>query len=161
MVGYNYLKSMNLIKFSDTDVIVARFICVSMLHMVLFPECRQGVNVMKYSLNHKEEFCSYKTVFIVGFMQFIMVICVEVVNMFYICIANDITEVIMNFIALAIIAEFDDMFYKALPPSEFNNLDEVFTIKKTSSSQCKPDEKVKIKSIKKKGFKVYAVPSDY
>jgi len=69
-------------------------------------------------------------------MQFVMVICVEVVNMFYICIASEITEVIMNFIALAIIAEFDDMFYNALPKTEFNSLEDDFTIMVTSSSQC-------------------------
>lgn len=81
--------------------------------------------------------------------------------MFYICIASDITEVIMNFIALAIIAEFDDMFYKALPNTEFNLLNEKFTIKRTSSNQCKPNEQVKIKTIKKQGNKVYAVAPDY
>jgi len=53
--------------------------------------------------------------------------------MLYICTALEITDVIMNFIALAIIAEFDDMFYKALPRTEFNLLDPTFTIKKTSS----------------------------
>lgn len=31
----------------------------------------------------------------------------------------------------------------------------------TTSNQCKPDEIVKIKTIKKKGNRVYAVPSDY
>lgn len=150
------------IQVGTTEVIIARFICVSMLHMVLFPEARQGMNVMKYALNHKDEFCSYLTVFIVGFMQFSMVISVEIVNMFYICIANEILDVIMNFIALAIIAEFDDMFYSALPPSEFNFLENSFVIKRTSSSCCKDDEQVKIKHVKEvNAYKVYAVTPDY
>eukprot|EP00352_Strombidinopsis_acuminata_P002903 CAMPEP_0176384334 /NCGR_PEP_ID=MMETSP0126-20121128/34226_1 /TAXON_ID=141414 ORGANISM="Strombidinopsis acuminatum, Strain SPMC142" /NCGR_SAMPLE_ID=MMETSP0126 /ASSEMBLY_ACC=CAM_ASM_000229 /LENGTH=64 /DNA_ID=CAMNT_0017749951 /DNA_START=1811 /DNA_END=2005 /DNA_ORIENTATION=- len=64
----------------------------------------------------------------------------------------------MNFIALAIIAEFDDMFYSALPPSEFNLLDNNFVIKKTSSYDCKDGETVKLKHIKEAGaYKVYAV----
>lgn len=37
---------------------------------------------MKYSLNHKDEFEHPTLVFIVGFMQFSMVIIVEMVNMF-------------------------------------------------------------------------------
>lgn len=50
----------------------------------------------------------------------------------------------MNFIALAIIAEFDDIFYEGLPKIEFTRLTNKLTIMKTSSSRCRDDERVKI-----------------
>lgn len=59
---------------------------------------------MKYSVNHPEEFDYYAIVFLLGFMQFIMVIIVELANMFVICGSNDVVEVIMNFIVLQAVA---------------------------------------------------------
>eukprot|EP00352_Strombidinopsis_acuminata_P003602 CAMPEP_0176395196 /NCGR_PEP_ID=MMETSP0126-20121128/43215_1 /TAXON_ID=141414 ORGANISM="Strombidinopsis acuminatum, Strain SPMC142" /NCGR_SAMPLE_ID=MMETSP0126 /ASSEMBLY_ACC=CAM_ASM_000229 /LENGTH=89 /DNA_ID=CAMNT_0017767929 /DNA_START=1804 /DNA_END=2073 /DNA_ORIENTATION=- len=50
----------------------------------------------------------------------------------------------MNFIALAIISEFDDFFYSGLPKVEFTKLNNRLTIIKTSSSKCRDDEKAKI-----------------
>lgn len=66
---------------------------------------------MKYSVNHKKEFENPCVVFFIGLMQFTMVLSVEVANMFVICYLNVIEDIIMNFIALQIIAEFDDFFY--------------------------------------------------
>jgi len=51
-----------------------------------------------------------------------MVIIVEICNILYICTANEVSEVIMNFIALAIIADFDDFFYQGLPKELFAKL---------------------------------------
>lgn len=74
-----------------------------------------------------------------------MAISVETVNMFYICTADIMSEVIMNFIALSIIAEFDDIFFKSLPQETlFLQIDNKFVIKKTSSRRCKEGETVKM-----------------
>lgn len=62
-----------------------------------------------------------------------MVILVEVCNILQVCMAPDVPEVIMNFIALAIISEFDDIFYSGLPKVEFKKINNKLTIMKTSS----------------------------
>ena len=45
--------------------------------MSMYQECKQGLDIMKYSLNHKHEFDNPYIAFAIGFMQFSMVICVE------------------------------------------------------------------------------------
>ena len=47
-------------------------------------------------------------------MQVIMVFCVEIVNILVIIQANTFLDVVMDFFALAIIADFDDMFALSL-----------------------------------------------
>lgn len=101
----------------------------------MFGECRQGLNVMKYALNHEKEFENPKIVWFIGFMQFVMVITVETINMANICGSDDILDVIMNFIALAIVADFDDFFFKALPNNLIRVLDMKLLVKHTSSNR--------------------------
>lgn len=69
---------------------------------------------MKFTLNHEYRFDNYKIAFLAGFMQMVMIMTVELVNMYTILTCNEVKEVVMNFMALAIIAEFDDIFYAAL-----------------------------------------------
>jgi hypothetical protein len=69
---------------------------------------------MKFALNHDYRFENYKVAFLAGFMQATMIFVVEIVNFFAILTAGSILDVVMNFMALAIIAEFDDFFYGAL-----------------------------------------------
>jgi len=47
-------------------------------------------------------------------MQTIMVVAIETVNLVNICAQTDIIEVVMNFVALAIVADFDDFVCKAI-----------------------------------------------
>lgn len=76
-------------------------------------------------------------------MQFTMVLTVEMANMLVICGSDSILDVIMNFIAIEIIAEFDDFFYSALPKKQVAKLSMKLLIKHTSSRRAdlfKPDE---------------------
>lgn len=36
----------------SVQLTMSRFICVSLLHMFMFDECRQGLKIMKFALNH-------------------------------------------------------------------------------------------------------------
>lgn len=118
------------------DLIMARFVCVIVLHMTMFSESHQGLNIMKYAVNHKSEFEHPKTVWLIGFMQFSMVIIVEVVNMLVISGSNTIVNIVMNFISLAVISDFDDTFYEALPKRLISHIDMTLLIKHTSSKRC-------------------------
>ena len=72
-------------------------------------------------------------------MQMSMIITVESVNFVSILTSSTILEVIMNFMALAIISEFDDFFYGALgndPNKEIITdpaYEALFTIRRTTS----------------------------
>ena len=51
-----------------------------------------------------------------------MIFVVEVVNFFAILTSNTIFECVLNFMALAIISEFDDAFYSALGEDKLKEL---------------------------------------
>ena len=51
---------------------------------------------------------------IVSLMQFSIAFGTELVNILLICTSNNVKDVIMNFIALGVIAEIDDIYAKRL-----------------------------------------------
>ena len=70
--------------------------------------------MMKYCLNHKWKFKNITFPYYIGMMQVIMVVCVETVNILVIIQSNSIMDIVKDFFALAIIADFDDMFALSL-----------------------------------------------
>ena len=92
------------------------------MHIKLAPELNQAMNIMKYSVNHSWKFDYYRIAFFAGFLQAIMVISVEVINFVNLLLTNQILEIVMNFLALAVIADFDDFFYNALFDNQFKRV---------------------------------------
>ena len=43
-----------------------------------------------------------------------MVVCVEIVNVYILCTAMNVMEIIMDFLALVVISEFDNFFVETL-----------------------------------------------
>jgi hypothetical protein len=95
-------------------IVIARFICGIIMHMSLQDELRTGLSIMKFTLNHSYRFDNPMTAFFAGFLQFSMIVIVETVNFLAILNAATVLDIVMNFMALAIISEFDDTFYSAL-----------------------------------------------
>ena len=58
-----------------------RFICSTILHLSLLGEVADGMNNMKYAVNHSYKFTSLFMSFLPGFMQASAVIWVEIVNL--------------------------------------------------------------------------------
>ena len=67
--------------------------------------------MMKYALNHQWKFVNWSRAFRVGFFQLSVVLTLEIVNLIFMLTNATIAEIIMNFIALLIIADFDDYFF--------------------------------------------------
>ena len=63
-------------------------------------------------MNHSDVFDSSGAAFTVAMLQASITLMVEVLNIIVICMSNNVGDVVMNFIALAIIADFDDFIYK-------------------------------------------------
>ena len=77
---------------------------------------------MKFALNHNYRFENYKIAFLSGLLQASMIFIVEIVNFFAIMTSFTIFECVLNFMALAIISEFDDAFYSALGEDKMKDL---------------------------------------
>lgn len=111
--------------FSDWPLVVivfARFTCGFALHMAMRPEMISGMNHMKLVINHPYRFQSPLESFSLGFMQATSSILIEVVNLFVILQSNTILDVVMNFMALAVIADFDNFFFAAQTKNLMNSI---------------------------------------
>lgn len=88
-------------------VIISRFMCAIVLHMQLQGELSQALNKMKFALNHSYRFkpgAGYAVAFMSGFLQATMIYSVEIVNIFSILSYGDTLNVVIAFLALAIVA---------------------------------------------------------
>ena len=101
------------------DIVLARYLCALVLHMTLQHELKTGMNMMKFALNHEFMFTNYKAAFFCGFVKAISIILVEFVNLLLILCNDSIVEIVLNFVALTIIAEFDDYYFSSLREDEY------------------------------------------
>lgn len=90
---------------------VCRFLCAIFLHISLTDELNQGLNIMKYSMNHHWKFKNWFSAYMVGFCQMTVVVSVELVNLIVLLTNGTVMDTIMNFLALVIISDFDDYFF--------------------------------------------------
>ena len=67
--------------------------------------------MMKFSSNHPWKFDDYTEGYFVGLLQATVVLSVEMVNIAVLNTNHTIMDVLMNFLALVIIADFDDYFF--------------------------------------------------
>lgn len=98
----------------DMKANYVRFICALMLHLQLQDEIKQGLEIMKFANNHHEVFSNWWIPFFLGFLQAQMVALIELVNLINICAQNNIMDVVMNYVALAVVADFDDFIFQAV-----------------------------------------------
>lgn len=127
-------------------MLFGRFICASILHMSLIDEVSSGLNFMKYSVNHPYKFNNFLIPWSVGFMQFVSAIGVETSNIGVLCCALDPINLVFNFIALAIVAEFDNYVFESLKNESIKVLVEkkfykhVMVVNHTTSKKCGVEE---------------------
>ena len=73
-------------------------------------EIRNGHKMMKYSVNHWWKFKHHRVAFAVGFLQTFALTLITLVNYFVVMISESVIDVMKDFTALLIIAEFDNIF---------------------------------------------------
>ena len=81
------------------------------LHIYLQTELSQGFTNMKYALNHPWKFERPLLAFLAGFLQASTVFVIECVNYILLLTKDNKMEVVLNFLTLVFISQFDDFFY--------------------------------------------------
>jgi len=71
--------------------------------------------MMKYSVNHSDDFSGPFNAFLIGFLQMIGGLGAELGCIFYLSSINTPMDVIIRFIAMGSIAKVDDFYASALP----------------------------------------------
>lgn len=127
-------------------ILFGRFICSTILHLSMVDKVQAALEMMKFTCNHPYKFHSYPIAFSSALLQFVSTVSVEVASIGVICAATDVIDIIFNFIALAILAEFDDFVYSSLKNESFKELVEkefvmkATVVKHTTSKKCDTTE---------------------
>ena len=81
----------------------ARFISSMLMHFNVEKDIRMGLDMMKYCINHSENFTDIYPPFFIGFFHFFIVIMVELNIMLILLGTGDILNVMLKFVSLAAI----------------------------------------------------------
>ena len=101
---------------------ICRFLCGCFLHITLVSEGKQAFKIMRYSLNHSWKFQSWCTAYMIGLSQFTMILSVEIVNLVVLLTSPSVMDTVMNFLALVIIADFDDYMFAVVSDGPIGKL---------------------------------------
>ena len=77
---------------------------------------------MKFAMNHKWKFPHWLRAYLVGLTQFLIVVLMESVNMTILMSNQTVLEIVINFLALVVISEFDDFLFSTLRQDPFTKL---------------------------------------
>ena len=105
----DYFKDYELIGKYNEEIV--KFICTTILHLHLLGELTAALERMKFVLNHGHKFSSPNFAFVNTVTQSFAILIVEVCSLLVILSSTDVLQIVMNFIALAIIADFDNYMY--------------------------------------------------
>ena len=93
------------------STIIGRFVCAFIMHITLTAESKQGLKMMKYAANHHWKFRSWGQAYWIGLFQVTVLNTCEFVNLVLLTTNHSMLDIIMNFLAIVVITEFDDAFF--------------------------------------------------
>jgi len=94
----------------DTEINVALFFTVLILHLVCLPTARDGMTMMKYALVHHEEFNHPWAAFILGMMAFFTILVAEIVNIVNCQAKKTVVDAIAGFIGFKCIIDLPAIY---------------------------------------------------
>mmetsp|Transcript_17384 Transcript_17384/g.26777 ORF Transcript_17384/g.26777 Transcript_17384/m.26777 type:complete len:145 (+) Transcript_17384:601-1035(+) len=121
--------SFSIVPATTFQIIIPRLLSSIMMHMNVEPDIRNGIQIMKWVVNHPEKLkltvdeemrgvkVSQRRVFfafLMGFAQTVIAIVVEFCVIIYLSSLTNLIDIIMKFVSMAAIARFDDMYASAL-----------------------------------------------
>lgn len=133
-------------------ILFCRFICATVLHLALLDEVNRGIEMMKFAINHHYYFVNYRLAFLFGFLQATVTAMVEINNIFIIMFSISPVGIGENFIALAIIADFDNFIFQSMKNECMKKLiqdegtqEKLLRWRHTTSMRCGDDELSKVR----------------
>ena len=110
---------------STLDMMVARFVASMMMHINVEKDVRMGIAMMKYAVNHRENFNNVIPAFWLGLNSTVISLIVELNVMIILSSMKNILGVVMKYVSLAAIANIPRFYYASLVQhrmSEVNNI---------------------------------------
>jgi hypothetical protein len=82
--------------------------------MQLECEVKTSLDMMKFFFNNREQFDDSSLPFFITQMKFAGALMTEIVNILLLCQQNSVMDCVLNFVALACIAEIDNYYASSL-----------------------------------------------
>lgn len=98
----------------DFSIAITKFICGTVIHWQIQSKIRQALDSMKFALNHSYRFHNARPAFVVGLMQLTVMVFIEFINFLSLLTTTNLFEILRDFTALMIIADFDVLLYSSL-----------------------------------------------
>ena len=94
------------------SIIIVKFICAILFHFKFEMEIRSGIKMMRYAALHPEKFDYAWLAAGIGMVNVVIVVLVEVINLWNLSniTGGSTSDLMFDFIALGIVADFDDQF---------------------------------------------------
>ena len=107
-------------------------------------EIRNGIKMMKYSVNHWWKFRHHRVAFTTGLLQYSALTAIAIVNYIVVMISETVIDIAKDFTALIIISDFDDIFGSQASKSDMSRAiitegayEELFIVETTTSLSAK------------------------
>ena len=109
-------KGLGSINVGDMNMNCTRLLCVFLLHFIIIPEIKLGLQMLQYAKNNHSKFKHQDIflVYIIGLMKLIGGIMCECLNCLIIVQSETTSDVIKDFIAFNIIVEIDDVLVSTM-----------------------------------------------
>lgn len=98
----------------NISVLGIRFICSILMHLEVEDDIRQGLRMMKYLINHNNDFANPFYAFIVAFLQAMTGIAAEVFCILFLCSLQDAINIIWRYVAYGFISRIDNIYAESL-----------------------------------------------
>jgi hypothetical protein len=95
-------------------MMVARFVASMMMHINVEKDVRGGINMMKYAVNHPDNFNNVMPAFMLALNSTIISLIVEINVMIILSSMPNILGVVMKYVSLAAIANIPRFYYSSL-----------------------------------------------
>ena len=107
------------------DMMVARFVASMMMHINVEKDVRMGIQMMKYAVNHSENFNNVVPAFVMGLNATILSLIVEINVMIILSSMPNILGVVMKYVSLAAIANIPRFYYASLVEHKMCGINQV------------------------------------
>jgi len=96
------------------EMLIARFVASMMMHITVQADTRNGLNMMKYCVNHYKNFTNPYAPFLLALMSTLIAIGIEINVMVIMANMDGVIDVILRFISLASIVNIPREYFCSL-----------------------------------------------
>jgi len=99
---------------NEVEILFSRFIASMMMHLMVEKDTRNGLNMMKYAVNHHERFTNPEVAFLMAALHCFVSFLIEFSVILVLLSLTNVLEVIMKYVALSATCNIPRFYYNSL-----------------------------------------------